>query len=57
MKVEGILNHAISHSLNHVTNLKFSFPKMSFSNKDVINVWQIENLTINHIHMEDDKHS
>jgi hypothetical protein len=57
MKVEGILNHAISHSLNHVTNLKFSFPKMSFSNKDVINVWQIENLTTNHIHMEDDKHS
>jgi len=35
----------------------FSFQKMSFFNKDVINVQEIENLTSNHIHMENDKHS
>ncbi len=29
---------------------------MIFSNKDVIHVWEIENLTHYHIHMEDDKH-
>ncbi len=30
---------------------------MSFFTKDAINVWYIENLTNNHIHMEDDKDS
>ncbi len=30
---------------------------MSFFSKDAINVWYIEILTRNHIHIEDDKHS
>jgi hypothetical protein len=30
---------------------------MSFLSKDAINVWSVEVLTKNHIHIEDDKHS
>jgi len=30
---------------------------MSFFNKDVINVWQIEILINNYIHMEENKHN
>ncbi len=62
MKVECILNHVISHSLNdtfgyHVISLNFSSQKMNFFSKYAMNVWYIEILTSNHIHMEDDRHS
>jgi hypothetical protein len=40
-----------------VTNLKFFISKNEFFSKDAINVWYIEILTMNHIHIEDDKHS
>ncbi len=43
MKVESILNHVISHSLNHVwipyDLLKISSQKMNFFSKDALNVW------------------
>jgi hypothetical protein len=62
MKVEGILNHVISHNMNHVwipCDYYFfkSSQKMSFSNKNVINVWLIKILTKNHIYIKDDEHS
>jgi hypothetical protein len=40
MKFEGILNHVISHNLNHVWIyfLKNHFKKWVFSNKDAIKV-------------------
>jgi hypothetical protein len=45
MKVEGILNHIMSQVwtmfkyFDVINFLNFSFKKMSFFNKDVINVW------------------
>jgi hypothetical protein len=41
----------------HVISLKIFISKNEFFNKDEINVREIEILTSNHIHMEDDKYS